>query len=488
MADPNKEAGLNPGDVVKFAKLIHNTVGRNSITRMAEASISQWPMIVSGDIPIESIMTLVKGYEALYASLLMSVISMNSEYNRDVYSSPAAYLTKFYQNKNIPNIIIGGIESAMEETGVIPEETINRLNEAVEPFVVESATIVRNYDGLVSKDRILELWDCPVDRFNADSLNSIYRPSNKTQKAMEAFINKIKGPAAFTPAMEKTNGPKTGWDWLKSGTHNDPDYAGSPKGASSTTTTKEDVFLDEDGNIRRMNKTITEKKESKARETGKQELVRANNTVSSLEPTLINVQLISHDKGGQIITHNVVVGVKTMVRVISSDLIVSNLVSGVNNSHGAIFKFIQWSNGTKRFVRDFIFGVSQAKENARVDKDARNWINALKRRKGLSRTISKIFGGDIMPNTTVGVTSYEIAKIQQITGIDLMEAYNVLKLISEYYMLGFFVYDPDTETVYNIFENSHDYSVTTIRNMKAKTGKDMDALSFADVMKIMGRM
>ena len=93
-----------------------------------------------------------------------------------------------------------------------------------------------------------------------------------------------------------------------------------------------------------------------------------------------------------------------------------------------------------------------------------------------------------MPNTTIGVTSYEIAKITQITGIDLMESYNILKLISEYYMLAFFVYDPDTETVYNIFENSHDYSVTTIRNMKAKTGKDMDALSFADVMKIMGRM
>lgn len=481
MADP-KVVVKDPTatDAIQFAKLVGQTLGRNSITRMANTSISQWPMIVSSAIPIEDQVVLAKAYEAFYASLLMSVISMNSEFDRDVYSNPSQYLTKFYQNKNIPTIILAGIEST------------NTMDESVGPYVFESAQIVYGYDALISKEKVMECWDCPMDRFNADSINSIYTPSEIGQKAIENFVNRVR-EKTYSPAMEADDN----YRWLKTGNHIDSDNAGIPGRTNrKTEIIKNAPLYNEDGrpifddkgrqargDIRKDDSTV-----EGPRTTAKQEFVSTNATLSSLQPTLINVQLISHDKGGATITHNVVIGVKTMIRNVSSDLMVSNLVEGINKSHGKMFSMIQWSNGTKKFIQDFLLGVDKAKENAKTDRAASKWIDSLKRRNGIGRFIAKVTGGDILPNTTVGATTYEIARVAQITGIDLSDAYDALKLISKYYMLGFFIYDPDTGHVSTIFDGDRNYSETSIRNMKSKSGKDMDALSFTDIMKIMGKM
>lgn len=473
----------NAQNVVKFARLIHKTYGRNSLTRSARDTIAYFPVIFSGDIPADDSVIIAKALEAQYAALLVSVISANSDFDRSVYPNATDYIKTFHNNSAYPSFL-RAIDSQL------PEGT-TRFD-----CVVESASTLYDLEKLVDPDLVVEST-LPSERFNSSTLNHSYRPEYATQKAMESVVQNLR--ALHTPAMEDATDDLLG---SLGAPANEPrvtkDGLGAPTKAEkvSKTTLRGVPLYDEN------NKPIIDPKTGKQMTgdkiidnqvlrspmaTGKQELIR-NDKLSSLEPTLINLQLNSHHgEGSSIITHNVVLGVKATPSVVPANLMVSNLAEGVNNSRG-LFKIIQWTEGTQRFVRDLIFGMKGAREDAVANKDMKHWLRALKNRR-YSDVVGKTMSGTgNSPMVTIVTTSYEVAKVAEATGMDLNEEYTAAKLIAKYFLLGFIIYETDSGKLKAMFDGDTKFSVTTISGLKTKQQKDLDLMQYSQFIRAAGRM
>lgn len=467
-------------DTVKLARLVKQTYGRSSLTRSAKDTVAQFPVIFSGDIPTDDAVILAKALEAQYASLLVSVISAHSDYDRSKYDNPADYLRSFHNNRSIPTLF-------MSMDSQLPD------GESVLTCTLESAHTMYDLEKIVSSDLVMECWDTAEDRYNCSSLNSMYHPEKATQDAMESVVKNLR--ALHKPAMEG------GMDGIAgafgvSGSRTDKDMIGSPTKAEKTTTTIRSNIpqRDENGNFIKDDKGRVVTGELKNVDnivrspaaTGVQKIDK-NDRLTALEPTLVNLQLNSHHGNAPVITHNVVLGVKAMIRSIPQQFMISNLAEGVNNSR-SIFKWIKWTEGEYGIVKDLILGISDSKEAAVSNRDMRTWLSALKRRK-LGNLIGKLASGEGMPPlTTIVTTSYEVAKIAEMTGMDLNEPYTAVKLMSKYYLLGFMIYDPESGRVKAIFDGDTNYNVVTINGLKSKQQKDQDLAQFSAFMRAAGRM
>lgn len=510
---PSERASL--GDVVSMAKFVQKTFSRNSLTRMAKESIFQFPMIMSADIPVEDATVIARAFEAYYAALMVSVISMRSDYSKKQFDNSGEYLKTFHQNNDLPNIFAGALRDI-------------KVNES---FMVDAAKTVNEYRKYVPLDAIMECWDTPDMLYNMSRLNSMYTPTTEAQRALEEYAYKIR--TMQIPAMEAARVEEPDPEPIRVGdimydqnTH-EPLYrvtkiladgipqvvkfnndvkkeynGGGPIGAPTGSTKRNTVVTngipgyDKNGNpvylVNSKGKRVQAKlqvvettvDEPNHRATGQQAVIN-NKQLTALEPTLINLQLTSQD-GATTITHNIVVGVKAMINQVSSSIMVSNLIDGANDSHGIFSKFIQWSEGTRRFVKDMILGIADAKENAQSDKYAAKWIRTLQRRKK-SNMLSRLGGGEVLPNTTIGCTTAEVLAVASACGTDLSDAYAAIKFLSKYYLLSFFIYDAEDGKISVIFDGDTQFSITSVRNMKAKTGKDLDLTQFFEVMKLMGK-
>jgi uncharacterized protein YciI len=479
MAITEEQVG-NAVDTVKFATLVKQTYGRSSLTRNAKDTIAQFPVIISAGIPTDDAVIIAKAIEAQYAALMVSVISANSDYDRGKYNNPADYLRTFHNNGNIPTLF-----RTMDSQ--LPEDV-----HAIECELASARTMYA-LESLVDKDLVMECWDSVDDRFNTSSLNHSYRPEKHTQDAMESVVKNLR--ALHRPAMEAAADDVLAAAGV-AGNRAGKDDMGAPTKADKVQTTQRMVArMDPVTNtpVRNAKKEIIYDKVTTKDEvvrapsaTGRQEIVR-NDKLTTLEPTLINLQLNSHHGNAPVITHNVVMGVKAMIRQIPQQYIVSNLIEGVNNSR-AIFGYVKFTEHPVQTLIDLVTGWSTARETAVSDRDMRKWIQALKRRK-TSDLIGKMASGEGMPPlTTIVITTYEAEQIAEATNIDLNDPYAAAKLISKYYLLGFIIYDSATGKVKSIFDGDSNFSVTTLNGLKSKQQKDQELTQFASFLRASGRM
>lgn len=479
----NYDTGSAVIDGVRFANLIKKTYSRSSLTRDAKDTIAQYPVIFSADIPTEDATVIAKAFEAQYAALLVSVISASPDYDRSRYENPAEYLKNFFDNRSVP-AVLNVLESQL------PEDVFS------EDLTLESATIYHDIDRLIPTRIATECWEDTDSAFNTATLNHRYKPESMTQRAMEGVVNQLR--ALHTPAMEAS-----GDDILNSfgarGSRLNSDDVGTPTKADRVErTTERGVYqTDDKGQIIIDPKTkkpirmdrIRENRVLRApAETARQGFNTYNDKLGSMAPTMVNVQLTSHHGNAPVITHNIVLGVKAMVRSVPQDLMISNLAEGISETRGVLFKFIKWTKGEYRFVSDFILGIDNAKSDAASNKDMKHWLKTLQRRKR-SDAINKITSGMAMPPmTTIVTTSYEVARVKEMTGLDLNDELNAAKLIAKHYLLGFAIYDSETGRIRSIFDGDASFSINTISGLKTKQQKDQDLVQYAQFVRAAGRM
>lgn len=468
-------------DTVKFAKLISKTFGRTSLTRSAKDTIAQFPCIMSGDIPLEDSVTLAKSIEAQYAALLVSVISMNSDYDRAKFSNPADYLKQFHNNSNIPRVLMTGLDSQL------PGDTMAYECD------IKSAKTMPQYAHLIPKELAMECWAGDMEKqFKIDTLNSKYRPETATQKAMEQIVADLR--KIDTKATEASG---TGSEFVSNmagGASYHKDNVGAPTGReTSKQITRKVPVRDANGNIVRdakgnpilENQTEKEIQRSVAA-TGKQSLAK-NDKLTSLEPSLINLTLTSHHGGsGQIIEHNVIMGVKAMTQVVPQDIMVKNLIEGVTGSR-RIFALLKWTQGQYSFIKDFLLGIGRAKEDASARGDMAHWIREIRRRKKADLA-SRATGASVPPIVTVVCTTYEVELVKEATGMDLSDSYTAAKMMSAFFMLGFMIYDPESGEVKALFDGDTRFNTTTIGSLKTKQQRETELTQFSSFLRAAGKM
>lgn len=476
--------------VVKQLKNIQGLAkfaSRKSIMTMAAPAMYNYPLIMSSSIPTDEAMSLAKGFQMTYAASVATAYSLNGIMDREETPQLSDFVQKFHQND--PNLLTANIQGAANKLGV--QESYTSIPEGSE-ITVESATVVEIPSKLDALALSMAAMDNVEDGLVMESLNDMYKPYDRTRKILEDKISQIR-EAKLSGATE---GVKDIFD-ADSGvlakvnqavTDKEYDSNGREKGVTgitpgSTKRTKKDP---------KTGKTIEiiEDKKSPVIRNFKNEVVR-NSQLEAMEPTMVNVQIVAHGKSdanggnGQSV-HNITLCVKAVPRLIGSNLMIASMVEACQESH-AIFKFLKWTKGEIKTL-DYVLGISASKKKA-LEKNAKNEVKFLEQQKKRKRinSVGKFVKNEVLPTTTIVITTYEAAKIKEACGVDLHDVTQAIKLMNKYYLLSFGIYDTEQNTMKVMFDCDTDWGYTTIGSLASALKKTNDMFNQNDVLRIFGR-
>lgn len=406
---------INMKDVktaVNTGKVVAKFVSNTSITKLAKDSIFQFPVIISSSIDNDEIFVMAKALERNYASMLLSVISMSSYIDLTKYGKDnylVKYLKKFHSNSDIGSEILPAGESV----------------------AIESANIIDD-DKIFAVD-MPSLCDSVYEACDMTSINDIYRPFKRTTRILEDAME------ARTITVGNTK----------------------LENADAIAKLNEEKYIDNGKVLRR------------GAEKGRNEITNSS-YMTDMTPTMINVSFVADATGkGDTWTQNVTIGVKSMVRMAKSGVVINNMVDAFKDR--ALFTWIKWTNGEIN-AAELLFGVSKALQDGYAAGKKDNWMKRLKGRKHM-QGINKLIGRQLLPNASVIITESEALAIQQDCGVDPHNPADVAKMMDKYFMLAFGIYDTESKLLDIIYDGESQFSSYSIRELVAKNKKDTNLLT-----------
>lgn len=411
----NIAKNINTDDVrtaVNTGKVVAKFVSNTSITKLAKDSIFQFPVIISSSIDNDEIFVMAKALERNYASMLLSVISMSSYIDLTKYGKDnylVKYLKKFHSNSDIGSEILPVGESV----------------------AIESANIIDD-DKIFAVD-MPSLCDSVYEACDMTSINDIYRPFKRTTRILEDAME------ARTITIGNTK----------------------LENADEIAKLNEEKYIDNGKVLRR------------GAEKSRNEITNSS-YMTDMTPTMINVSFVADATGkGDTWTQNVTIGVKSMVRMAKSGVVINNMVDAFKDR--ALFTWIKWTNGEIN-AAELLFGVSKALQDGYAAGKKDNWMKRLKGRKHM-QGINKLIGRQLLPNASVIITESEALAIQQDCGVDPHNPADAAKMMDKYFMLAFGIYDTESKLLDIIYDGESQFSSYSIRELVAKNKKDTNLLT-----------
>lgn len=400
--------------VAQAGKVVAKYVSNTSLTKLAKDSIFQFPVIISASIDNDEIFVMAKALERSYASMMVSVISMSSyidltKYGKEDYL--VKFLRRFHSNSNIGGKIIANENIAIESANILPQENVVGVN-------------------------VVSLWDSAFESCDMENINDMYRPFKRTTRILENALEAADHPIAKT----KNAVTSTILDIANAGSVNTTDESGKA--------------------INRGSK-------------GTNEIVKSS-YMTDATPTMININVIADATGkGATWTQNVVIGIKSMVRMVKSGVMVNNMLDAFKDR--GLFKWISWTNG-EISTAELIFGAGKAARDGYEAGKGDNWLKKLRERK-VAQGVNKILGKRLLPNASIIITESEAIQIQENCGIDVHNPADVTKMMNRYFLLAFGIYDTEGKLLNIIYDGEYQFSTESIREIAAKNKKETNLLS-----------
>lgn len=410
----NMTDNINTG--IKTGKVIAKYVSNTSLTKLARDSIFQFPVIISSSIDNDEIFVMSKALERNYASMMVSVISMSSYIDLSKYGKEdylVKFLRRFHSNANVGAQIYANESFTIESANILPSENVVGVNVAA-------------------------LWDSAFESCDMDSINEMYRPFKRTTRILEDALEASK--MTFGEKLEINNADAIAKAGEKNVIYVDNDKTKLPQRGSDKNTNQ----------------------------------VVKSEYMTDMAPTMINVSIVADATGkGDTWTQNVVLGIKAMVRMVKSGVMVNNMLDAFKDR--ALFKWIKWTNG-EISTAELIFGAGKAAQDGydAVSKD--NWLKKLRARKHAQK-INKLLGRRLLPNASIIITETEAIAIQEACGIDPHNAADASKMMEKYFLLAFGIYDTEAKLLNIIYDGDSQFSTQSIREIAAKNKKDTNLLT-----------
>lgn len=476
-ADKVDSVAANVVKKTKSLQKLTKLAGRKSIMTMAQPGMYVYPIVASSSINIDTLMAIARSYQLTYASNVATAYSLNPIAYLNDTKELSEFVEKFHTNSksvmsNFNDINVSGIGKSI---GVESDTTVdNRLDIAVEANVDKSFSQDDLYMINASLNENIE------DSLAMESLNNMYRPYDRTYRIMMEKINTLK--IANEDLVSKVENVI---DDAYDNANSNGNYTTSVPLSSRSKITyardkNGDVLLDKDGNPMIASASI----DPSPRRDNTSKIER-NNNLDNMEPTMVNVNIICHGDKTQF-AQSLTIGVKTSIRLISSNLMIASMIEACKESK-TIFKFLKWSKGEIK-TWDFILGFSAAKKKA-LEKNAKQEVKFMKQAATRKKAngIGRFLKNEYLPTLSVVLTSYEVEMIKQACNIDLNDIKYAYKLISKYYLLSLAIYDPDQNTVKFLFDCDNEWGIISLGTMKSLVAKTNDVLNQNEVMKITGR-
>ena len=224
------------------------------------------------------------------------------------------------------------------------------------------------------------------------------------------------------------------------------------------------------------------------------EFKKANDMV----PTLLHIVVTVPNGGGNGSNGrstnqlSFVVGVKATLHPVQQSAIIMNLVKGLRNDDG-FFRFMRWTTGEIKFMKDFLFMIDQLKLEAVTSSgnSGNRYFNMGRRRREMANMKNRFSKENLMPNMTLIVTTDCLQKIKDEYGYDITpkggssQIALVKKLMYNYFMLGFVIVDQGLTRVHIMIDGDSDFETYTYAGLD-KEGQQNDK-QFKEMMKMLGR-
>jgi len=446
----------NVGSLMKLSQ-------RKSIMTMASPGMYMYPLIMSSGIDSDAQLALAKGFQMTYAAAVATAYSLNPLMDMDKVDNASDYVKKFHNNNaSLLSADIKGVQQALGMEGYEDAEVKATVNHNIPAMDLVALNMYASGD---IKDSLC-----------TESLNDSYKPYTRTERIIKEKINAMKIAKEDAQDIVNSFGDHINDMGAKqTSLYNDGVY-------NRGTSTKTTITRDKDGNIEKT-QTVKDDIRKPVVQTQFNQVVK-NPQMESMEPTMVNVQVLV--KGGKTPSINLTIGVKVMPRLVPTNLMIASMSEACRNSR-TIFKFLKWSKGEVGTF-DAIFGVSDArsKVNSQNEQMEKRFLKQLKKRKRLNG-VGKFFNNEVLPTTTIIITTYEAARIKDECHVDLDVLQNAVKLLNSYYLLAFGIYDTEQGTLKVLFDCDTDWGYTTITSLKSSVNKTNDLLNQNEIIKIFGR-
>ena len=406
----------NVNTAVSTGKVIAKYVSNTSLTKLAKDSIFQFPVIISASIDNDEIFVMAKSFERSYASMMVSVISMSSYIDLNKYGKEdylVNFLRRFHSNTNIGSNIIASESISISDANILPQENVVGINVAA-------------------------LWDSVYESVDNTSINDMYRPFKRTTRILEDALEA--GTFAKTITIGNT----------------------SIDNADTIAKTGQKNVVNDEG------KPIRNSKSDKFNQVVKSDYM------TDMAPTMINVTVVADATGkGATWTQSVVLGIKSMVRMVKSGVMVNNMMDAFKDR--GLFKWLSWTKG-EISTAELIFGAGKAMQDGYAAGKGDNWLKLLRERK-MAQGINKILGKRLLPNASIVITESEALAIKEATGVDPHNPANVQKMMNRYFLLAFGIYDTENKLLDVMYDGESQFSTESIRELAAKNKKDTNLLA-----------
>lgn len=430
----------NIGTAVKTGKVVAKYVSNTSLTKLAKDSIFQFPVIISASIDNDEIFVMAKALERSYASMMISVISMSSYIDLSKYGKEdylVKFLRRFHSNSGIGSKIIANESIVVESAEILPQENVIPVD-------------------------IHSLWDSAFEACDMESINDLYRPFKRTTRILEdaleastmKFGNKVKVAITNADEIAKAGEKNTIYQTKEYVT----DKAGKvQKGKDGNPLTKiSGTKLPQKGDSKNFNQVVK------------------SEYMTDMAPTMINVSIVADATGkGDTWTQNVVLGIKSMVRMVKSGVMTNNMLDAFKDR--ALFNWIKWTNG-EISTAELIFGAGKAAQDGYAYGKGDNWLKTLRKRKH-DQKINKLLGRRLLPNASIIITETEAIAIQEACGVDPHNPADATKMMDKYFLLAFGIYDTEAKLLDIIYDGESQFSTQSIREIAAKNKKDTNLLT-----------
>jgi hypothetical protein len=201
---------------------------------------------------------------------------------------------------------------------------------------------------------------------------------------------------------------------------------------------------------------------------------------NDLTPTIMQVTLNTQTKDGYPISKQVAIGVKALIHKLPSAEVALNLSQAVKGSNN-LFKFIRWTTGELKLVRDLLLCVDENKKYAKdtIKSDSFWWkkLNDIYKLNKFYKWLkvlspNKNFKGAI-PTATLVISMSDVNNIKSMYGIDLLRQTDLTrKMFDKLSLLTFAIVDESIETLYVYDENNRFFAQYPFRSIKVKKAND----------------
>lgn len=401
----------------------------SSLSRRSLEGTLQFPVLVTKSLDIETLQMVSKALERQYGSFVQVSLTMSPLLDIDSDKDALGYIRKFHQNSNV-------------------KTTFNDVHNTL-------ASVLDNYEAHMNESASLVIMTTMV---NGSSSKVVVENKEQLRDVMEGLKTDILNNK-FIPKQSRV--------MFKNSSLNN--YH------NSTSVTEAN----------------TQKEKQKMSNNLPNELLKNNDAkkANELVPTMMHVRTILVNKEDEEQgTMDFLIGIKTTMHPISSDEIVSNMISAVKTKN-KFFNTIRWTSGEISFFKDFVFNLNEIKNDVSSrSAGASPWWISLKRRRSLAKLKSSFhLPNQILPNASIVISMEEVDYIKSQYGYDLMNASFVDKIMQQYFLLGFVIVDNSSQITHFLFDGNTDFQSVSFSGLErdAKSGGGVD---FKDVMKLVQRI